>query len=324
MSKAKNKPQRTRPQMKQEAPQARQDAPELQSPQERPQRAPERSVAVLPATLVTEQRNQSNQILSALTKTAVALSGKEGAVAHVEIMERLWGMQKEAEDRQSEREFGIAKVALAMDLPTIPKNHAITFVDKNNEKRETPYADRGDIETVLDPLCRKHGFSKEYSTETIDGKACQVLVVRHVSGHKEIYRSPYMPLDTTGSKNNNQAAGSTAEYGKRYALIGAFNIIGVDRDDDGNLGKDPSEPKSDKFASRVQAEAAAAPPKPPVLTLPEAAAALESKIRNLTGSQARGEMLMKHLNIVAAMEKDAALAEKAAELRKLCEEQPNG
>lgn len=316
------KPHRTRPQMTQEAPQARPDAPEPQHTQERPQLASERSVAVLPATLVTEQRNQSNQILAALTKTAVALSGKEGAVAHVEIMERLWGMQKEAEDRQAEREFGIAKVALAMDLPTIPKNHAITFVDKNNEKRETPYADRGDIETVLDPLCRKHGFSKEYSTETIDGKACQVLTVRHVSGHKEVYRSPYMPLDTTGSKNNNQAAGSTAEYGKRYALIGAFNIIGVDRDDDGNLGQDPSQPKGDKFSERVQTDAAQQPKKaePPKLTLPQAAEALESKIRNAAQDK-RGDILMKHINIIGEMEKDATLAEKAAELRKLCEVQ---
>ena len=295
--------------------------------QERHQQAPAgigHNSGLMPVQLVQEQRQQSNQILSALTKTAVALSGKDGAVAHVEIMERLWGMQKEAEDRQAEREFGIAKVALAMDLPTIPKNHAITFVDKNNAQRETPYADRGDIESVLDPLCRKHGFSKEYSTETVDGKACQVLTVRHVSGHKVVYRSPYMPLDTTGSKNNNQAAGSTAEYGKRYALVGAFNIIGVDKDDDGNKGTEGVEtPKGDKFTTRVAVDAAQKPTEPPKLTLKEAADALETKLRNAAQVN-RGELFMKHIAIVEAMLKDPSMIEKANELRKLVEEQPYG
>lgn len=290
-----------------------------------PRSAPEPTQKPLsaPLQLIAEQRQQSGQILSALTKTAVALSGKEGAITHVEIMERLWGMQKEAEDRQAEREFGIAKVALAMDLPPIPKNHMIRFTDKNNEVRETPYADRGDIEGVLDPLCRKHGFSKEYSTETIDGKACQVLTVRHVSGHKVIYRSPYMPLDTSGSKNNNQAAGSTAEYGKRYALVGAFNIIGVDKDDDGNLGSDKTTvpPTGDKFTTRVET-GTDKKPETTKITLVEAVEMLEAKIMNAPAAE-RGGVLMHNIKIIAAMEKDAALSVKAQEFRKICEEVPN-
>lgn len=279
----------------------------------------------VPTKLITEQRSHSTQIIEALTKTAVALSGKEGLIDQVAIMERLWAMQKDAEDRQAEREFGIAKVALAMDLPVIPKNHMIEFVDKNNVSRKTPYADRADIESVLDPICRKHGFSKEYSTHTVEGKAAQIMTVRHVSGHKEIYYSPYMPLDTTGSKNNNQAAGSTAEYGKRYALVGAFNIIGVDKDDDGNQGKDTPAPAADQFSARVQE--AAEKPKPEVaprtapkkLTLPEAAAALEEKLLR-TPQGERGATLMQHINILGEMEKDTVLSAKASELRKLAEE----
>lgn len=277
-------------------------------------------VTGVPAKLIDEGRKQSHYIIDTLAKTATNLATGEGSGDKVAIIERLWAMQKDAEDRQAEREFGIAKVALAMQLPTIPKNHVISFVDKNNVARETPYADRADIEAVLDVICRKHGFSKEYSTETIDGRACQVLTVRHVGGHKEVFRSPYMPVDSTGSKNNNQAAGSTAEYGKRYALVGAFNIIGVDKDDDGNKGKDPSAPKEDKFAERVAADAdkPEAPTSSSALTLPEAAAAVESKIRNSTPEK-REAILAKNMRVIDAMEKDAAWHEKAAELRKLCE-----
>ena len=210
----------------------------------------------------------------------------------------------------------------------IPKSDSAQFHHKNNEKRETPYADRGDIEGVLDPLCRKHGFSKEYSTETNDkGLACQVLVVRHVSGHKVVYRSPFMPLDGSGNKNNNQAAGSTAEYGKRYALVGAFNIIGVDKDDDGSkTSLDGSGEASDKFSAKVQADTQNAPvtDTKPKLTLPEAAAAFEIKLRNMTIDK-RGEYLMRHIDLIRAMETNSPeLAAKSAELRALCNEPTNG
>lgn len=279
-------------------------------------------LAPVSAKLVDDGRKQSHYLIDTLAKTALNIAGKDNASDKVAVIERLWAMQKEAEDRQQEREFAIAKVALAMELPPIPKSKKIEFIDKNNVKRETPYADRGDIESVLEPLCQRHGLSKEYSTETIDGKACQVLTVRHVGGHKEIYRSPYMPLDTTGSKNNNQAAGSTSEYGKRYALIGAFNIIGVDKDDDGNLGKDPSAKNEDKFAARVQEEAAK---KPAVsqeerkLSLIDAAVILEQKLRNEPIIAKRGEILMNNIKIMHALD-NGGFSERAANIRQLAEE----
>lgn len=278
-------------------------------------------IAPSSAKLIEHGRKQSNHIIDTLSKTALTIAGSEGAAEKVAVLERLWAMQKDAEDRQAEREFGIAKVGLAMQLPTIPKRHVIEFIDKNNQKRETPYADRTDIESVLDPICRLHGFSKEYSTDTIDGKACQVLTVRHVAGHKEVFRSPYMPLDTTGSKNNNQAAGSTAEYGKRYALVGAFNIIGVDKDDDGNKGKEGTD-HTDKFSQRAAEEAAKSkPPEPeakPFLSLAEAADLLEQKLMTEPSMERRGQILMKNIKLVSELD-DAGERDRAAAIRKLAE-----
>lgn len=273
-------------------------------------------ISAVPAKLINDGRKQSHYIIDTLSNTAMTLAASENAGEKVAVIERLWAMQKDAEDRQAEREFGIAKVGLAMELPAIPKNHKIEYVDKNNIKRETPYATREDIEAILDPVCRKHGFSKEYSTETIDGKACQVLTVRHVSGHKEVYRSPYMPLDTTGNKNNNQAAGSTAEYGKRYAVIGAFNIIGADKDDDGT-GGDAMPAKNDKFAERVKESNKGQ------ITTDEAAAQLHDVLNKAPSKERRGEILMQNVKILAALEAEGKQSV-AEELRKLAEEEVNG
>jgi hypothetical protein len=281
-------------------------------------------LAPVAARLVDEGRKQSHYLIDTLSKTALSIVGGEGAIEKVAVIERLWAMQKDAEDRAAEREFSIAKVAVAMELPPIPKNHKIEFIDKNNNKRETPYATRDDIESVLDPICQKHGFSKEYSTHTVDGKACQILTVRHVGGWKVEYRSPYMPLDTTGSKNNNQAAGSTSEYGMRYALKGAFNIKGVDKDDDGNLGKNPEEAKpKDAFAARVEEQT------PPQSISEEnklhiAANTLFELLSKANTKQRRGEILMKNIRVVSMLDEgnDEHKAQAAA-IRKLAEEEPS-
>jgi hypothetical protein len=295
---------------------------------------PTTAAASLPARLMQENRTNSSNIIVALTGAVKALQGKgENPLQQVEFMERMLALQTSVENRQAEREFGAGKHALAMELPTIPKRHKIEFVDKNNVKQEREYADRVDIESVLDPLCRKHGFSKEYSAETdARGWSCQVLTVRHAGGHKEVYKSPFMPLDTSGAKNNNQGAGSTAEYGKRYAVVGAFNILGVDWDDDGAGGKGGgSTTVGDKFNDRVKSDAAKTPapeqPKaetPPAggkLTLAQAAVALEEKLVAATQDK-RGAILMGHINIIEAMQADEKFAAKAAELRKMASAAP--
>lgn len=289
-------------------------------------------LAAAPQKLIDDGRRQSVAIIDTLSKTALALAGADDASEKVAVIERLWAMQKDAENRQAEREFGIAKVGLAMEMPTIPKTKMIEFVEKASGKlRQTPYASRPDIESVLDPLCKKHGFSKEYSTDTINGQACQVLTVRHVAGHKEVFKSPYMPLDTGPGRNNLQAAGSTSEYGKRYALIGAFNIIGADKDDDGNLGG--TTPKSDKFSARVGEQASTSnvdviDAKPtqedkdnertPLEIAQRAADTLEERLMAATDSDRRGQILMTNIRIVKELEIQGDLL-RAEQLRSIAE-----
>lgn len=282
----------------------------------------QQTLTSVPAKIVDEARKASHHIIDTLAKTALAISSAENAAEKLNVIQSLWNMQKEAEDRQAEREFNVAKVNVAMELPPIPKTKVRAFLDKNNVEQRSTYADLDDIESVLDPICRKYGIVKEYSTRTdARGWAAQVCTVRHVSGHKEVYEGSYMPLDTSGSKNNNQAALSTAKYSRRGALIGAFNIFHIDEDLDGALPEEG--PKADKFAERVQAQAEkpTTAASPHAMTLPEAAGALESKIRNATPDK-RAAILVKNINIIDAMEKEAAWHEKAAELRQLCIDAP--
>lgn len=282
------------------------------------QAKPAQQITSMPATIVEHGRKTSHHIIDTLAKTALAISSGENAAEKLSVIQALWTMQKEAEDRQAEREFNTSKVIVAQNLPTIPKSGLREFVDKNNVKQTSTYSTLDDIESVLDPICRNYGLVKEYSSRSNEkGWACQILTVRHVGGYKEVYESPYMPLDTSGSKNNQQGAGSVAKYGRRYALIGAFNIFHVDEDND--AASNVTTVKDDKFSARVEEEASKqTPAAPAALTLPEAAAALENKLRNLPLDK-RDACIIKHGAIIDAMEADAEMAPKAAELRKLCE-----
>lgn len=207
-------------------------------PQAKPARAAIVKQAVtVPQRLLEDRRREESTLIGAL------ISAASNPNTDVDKMERLWIIHKEAVAARAEQEFSFAKNALALEIPPIPKNHKIEFKDKNGHIQSTPYANREDIERIIGPIYRRHGFSTEYSTQYVDGKIQTVLIVRHNSGHKEIYTSPPMPLDSTGSKNNNQAAGSTSEYGMRYALKGAFNIIGIDIDDDGSIAGDSGRTK---------------------------------------------------------------------------------
>lgn len=292
-------------------------------PQAAPQPMPAANIVTVPQKLLNERRNEDSHLINALVTAA------SNPATDVDKMERLWTMHKEAVAMRAEHEFAMAKNMLAINIPPIPKSSKIEFVDKNNKVRETPYSTRQDIEKVIGPLYLKAGFSTEYSCDYIDGKIMTVLIVRHNGGHKEVYKSPPMPLDTSGSKNNNQAAGSTSEYGKRYALIGAFNIIGADVDDDGNKGSGAGKGE-DRFAAKVAEEAAgpiidgkATTVKDPKAALEGYAGQLMVKLQKAETVERRGEILMANMKLVNELE-EAGLKDIVVELRALAEGVSNG
>lgn len=132
----------------------------------------------------------------------------------------------------AEAEFNAAMNSCQSEMPRVKKNGKIEFIDKNGAKRETPFAKLEDIDEVVRPIYQKHGFSVRYKTGTAsDGKPIVYCIISHRGGHAEKDELT-LPLDTSGSKNNLQAMGSTISYAKRYMIENAFNIIREGADDD--------------------------------------------------------------------------------------------
>lgn len=125
-------------------------------------------------------------------------------------------------------------------LPEITREGRIVIHKKDapktpeNEIQSTPYARFEDINAAVMPVLNAHGFTMNFKSKRDSDRVIVTGILGHVDGHRE--ESVFeMPLDTTGSKNNNQAVGSSFSYGKRYAMIALLNInsrAAPDRDDD--------------------------------------------------------------------------------------------
>jgi hypothetical protein len=199
------------------------------------------------------------QALESATVTPSALLSKIMELARdpevrPDVVAAFLSMQERLEDRQAERAFNAAFVAMQPNLPRIKKDGTLLYpVNKNNPdgpKREiSKYAKWETIDEAIRPLLTEYGFVLTFNVapRVGDGGGLTVIaVLRHRAGHKTETPMP-VPLDTSGGKNNLQGYGSALSYGKRYAATAILNIITEGEDDDGKRG-------GERFITEAQAD----------------------------------------------------------------------
>jgi hypothetical protein len=164
-------------------------------------------------------------------------------------LQGLMAMKKEVEADRASIAFAEAFNELQLTLPTIDRKGRIIVYSKADRERaggvpegaepiqKTPYATLDDIlEALREPL-HKHGFSLRFEHDTTtDGRLITTAILRHRQGHAERATSPPLQHDSSGSKNNVQAVGSSLTYGRRYSLMAVLPIVShapQDADDDG-------------------------------------------------------------------------------------------
>lgn len=148
-------------------------------------------------------------------------------------MDKMLSMHLRVMDKQAEIDFTQALTRMKPKLPKIEKNGMIVFTDKNGLERRTPHAKYEDIQAAIDPFLAEEGFSLSFDTEF---QATHPTIIKctlsHRGGHSKTISMP-LPLDSSGSKNNLQAMGSTVRYGKRYLVDMMFDLIILGKDNDG-------------------------------------------------------------------------------------------
>ena len=158
----------------------------------------------------------------------------------IDKMERLMQMHERLTDRAARSAFAAALAEMQPELPVVDRKGLITIHKKDAPKTEanviqsTAYALWEDINEAIRPLLSKYGFALSFRVKKAEDRVEVTGVLSHREGHSEETMLS-LPMDTTGSKNNVQAIGSSTSYGKRYTAMALLNITTRGEDDDGKI-----------------------------------------------------------------------------------------
>lgn len=140
------------------------------------------------------------------------------------------------QDREAERRFRMAKFNAIMEMPRINKKGAILNKAGAVQSR---YSRFEDMDAVVRPILQRHRLIITFNVNH-EGQMVTVQPILSYSDGEMAYEERggemVLPLDTTGSKNGTQGAGSSASYGKRHSMKAMLNIIEEGEDDDGGAG----------------------------------------------------------------------------------------
>lgn len=162
----------------------------------------------------------------------------------VEKLEQLFNLHQRVQADNAKRSYYAAFARLQATLPPVARKGTA-----HNDKKYARFEDI--MEAIRVPLS-ENGFSVSFRTAQPDGKLSVTGVLAHAAGHVE-ETTLTLPQDVSGGKNAVQAWGSSASYGKRYALLTLLGIATQD-DDDGKaagVGETISEKQYEEIAALI-------------------------------------------------------------------------
>lgn len=156
----------------------------------------------------------------------------------IDKMERLLQMQERIMERNAKSAFTAALATMQPLLPVIDRKGNIVIHKKDAPKtpeniiQSTPYALWEDINDAIRPFLSEYGFALSFRVKKDSDRVEVTAILSHREGHSE-ETTLSLPMDSTGSKNNVQAIGSSTSYGKRYTASALLNITSRGDDNDG-------------------------------------------------------------------------------------------
>jgi hypothetical protein len=178
---------------------------------------------------IVEQR----EVMDLRSVFMMALEAARDPEIDAEKMALLVSLATGQQDREAERRFRIAKQRALLEMPTISKRGAILNKSGQVQSRYSKYED---IHAAVKPILEKHHLSISFNVNH-EGQLVTVQPILSYADAEVAYEQRggemALPIDTTGSKNATQGAGSAASYGKRHQLKAMLNIVEAGEDDDG-------------------------------------------------------------------------------------------
>lgn len=146
---------------------------------------------------------------------------------------------KEFAAAEAERAFNWDMSLAQAEIQPVVRRLEIKLEGKDGSNAGQGYkvADAVDIDDMIRPIYTKYGFSVTHNRRTRDADGGGFVVMstlRHRAGYSIMAEFP-IALDTGPGRNNAKAAGSTDTYGRKYNILGLFNIVRKNEDNDGGV-----------------------------------------------------------------------------------------
>jgi len=151
-----------------------------------------------------------------------------------EQLQALLNVQKEYERNEAEKAFHRALAEFKKHDIQIGRDKLVTY---KTDKGTTSYrhATLGAALTIVNPILSQYGLSLTWTTNQDmqnGGRVKVTCVLSHAMGFSTSTSLEASP-DSSGSKNNIQAIGSTISYLERYTAFSLLGLASMDQDDDG-------------------------------------------------------------------------------------------
>jgi hypothetical protein len=146
-----------------------------------------------------------------------------------EVVAKFFELHVQVEKREAEKAFVAAVARFKAAPPEIVKNRRVKY---NTSKGDVDYkhATLDRVTTSIGTALAQYGLSAGWRTEQKDGRIRVTCILRHEKGHSEETTLEALP-DSSGSKNDIQAIGSTVTYLERYTLLAATGMATADDSD---------------------------------------------------------------------------------------------
>lgn len=145
--------------------------------------------------------------------------------ADVSKLEKLIELSERVSDRQAKADFDKSMLGFQIEKGVI---------EKASTANKTKYAKLEYMQSMVDPVLRKHQLFVRWNTEALPSEKTRVTCIcTHIGGHSETSSMDVNP-DKSGSKNEIQAEGSAITYAQRYTMKSLLGLV-IAEDTDGNV-----------------------------------------------------------------------------------------
>lgn len=211
---------------------------------------------IQPAIMTGMVRQQSVQQLATVNASSPAgmLAYAMQSGASIAELRDLYALKQEWDRDEARKAYHLALSDFKAEPLSITKDRTVTYPGKDGKTGTSfRHATLGNVVATIAPALGRHRLSHSWGVKR-DGERIYVTCkLTHALGHSEEITLDGA-LDTSGSKNNIQAVGSTITYLERYTLLAITGLATEDQDDDGRSSEAATGPSTitEEQAAKLQ------------------------------------------------------------------------